>query len=96
MGLVARRIVINVIFATTDTRGPVQLLDHNLNLSLSLLKYIHYFIVFKTRDDSQKIRIVPGRTKNRQLFSYSSIISSAVDVIFSSVSKTEINKRFNL
>ena len=42
----------------------------------------HSFSVFNSRNNSQKICIKPGRTKNRQLFSSSSIIILAVDFFF--------------
>ena len=56
----------------------------------------HSFGVFNSRDNSQKIRIQPGRTKNCQQFSSSSIIILAVHVFFSFVWKIEINYWFNL
>ena len=56
----------------------------------------HSFSVFNSRENSQKIRIQPGQTKNRQQFLSSSIIILAVHVFFSFVWKIEINYWFNL
>ena len=42
----------------------------------------HSFSVFNFCDNSQKIRIQPGRTKNNKQFSSSSIIILAVHVFF--------------
>ena len=56
----------------------------------------HSFSVINCRDNSQKIRIEPGQTKNRQQFLSSFIIILAVHVYFSSILKIDINEKFDL
>ena len=98
IGLQTGEIAEKTIFAAdeaelaADGTVDVQIVTDELLLRQLIRKITsHSLSVFNSRDNSQKIRIQPERTKNRQQFLSCSIIILAVHVFFSFVWKIEIN-----